>query len=76
MDLARVPEFIFILITVSIICSIAIAESISPTGVYLAPLILGDVAVSYWAATMFSILIVVTVLFVSAWMRAFKRRID
>lgn len=30
MDLARVPEFIFILITVSICVSIAVAESVSP----------------------------------------------
>jgi hypothetical protein len=38
LDLARVPEFIFLIITVSIIVSIAIAESVNPRGVYLKPL--------------------------------------
>ena len=41
LDLARVPEFIFILILVSICASIAVAESVNPKGVNLAPLSLG-----------------------------------
>lgn len=76
LDLARVPEFIFIIITVSIICSIAVAESVNPQGVNLAPLELGIVSLTYWSAAFLSVLVVVTVLCVVAWMRAFKRRID
>ena len=76
LDLARVPEFIFLIITVSIICSIAIAESVNPKGVYLKPIELGGIELTYWSATFLSILIVVTILFIVAWMRAFKRRID
>ena len=76
LDLARVPEFIFIIITVSIICSIAVAESVNPLGVNLAPLELGIVSLTYWSAAFLSVLVVVTVLCVVAWMRAFKRRID
>ena len=74
--MARVPECIFILITVSIVVSIAVAESMEPKGVYLSPIELGDDSLTYWAATALAILIVVTVLFVVAWMRAFKRRLD
>ena len=76
LDLARVPEFIFIIITVSIFCSIAVAESVNPQGVNLAPLELGIVSLTYWSAAFLSVLVVVTVLCVVAWMRAFKRRID
>ena len=38
LDMARIPEFIFILITVSICISIAVAESVNPKGVFLSPL--------------------------------------
>jgi len=76
LDLARVPEFIFLVITVSIIVSIVVAETVNPRGVYLSPLELGIVTLNYWSATFLSILIVVSFLFFVAWMRAFKRRVD
>jgi len=64
------------LIVVSICASIAVAESVNPKGVYLDPIDLGGEKVSYWQATMFCILLVISFLFVVAWVRAFKRRID
>ena len=75
LDLARVPEFIFCLITISLVVSIIIATSFEPRGVYLKDLPWGD-GIEYGAVTALAILIVVSFLFVWAWIRAFKRKID
>jgi len=76
MDLARVPECIFSVITVSLVISIFVASSVQPKGVYLSPLPIGSGEVTYGAASAFAVLIVVTFLVTIAWMRAFKRKID
>ena len=75
LDLARVPEFIFIVITLGLIISIVVAQSFEPTGVYLEDLPIGD-GIGYQAVTAGAILIVISVLFVSAWMRSFRRKLD
>ena len=76
MDLARVPEFIFLLITFSLVISIVIATSFEPRGVYLEDVKLGDEGISYETMTAAAILLVFTFLSILAWMRAFKRKID
>ena len=77
-DLARVPEFIFVLIAVSLVISIVIADSLKPQGVRLGDIDLNDDedAIGYGAATGLSILIVISFFFVVAWIRAFKRKLD
>lgn len=75
LDLARVPEFIFCIITISLVISIVVASAFEPKGVYLKDLPIGD-GIEYGAVTALAILIVVSFLFVWAWIRAFKRRID
>ena len=57
------------------VISIVIATSFEPRGVYLKDLPISD-GIGYGAVTALAILIVVSVLFVSAWIRAFKRKID
>ena len=75
LDLARIPEFIFIVITLGLIISIVVAQSFEPTGVYLEDLPIGD-GIGYQAVTAGAILIVISVLLVSAWMRSFRRKLD
>ena len=75
LDLARVPEFIFLFITLCFVGTIVLASNIEPKGVYLKDLNIGD-GISYKGATFVSILFVVTFLCVWCWIRAFKRKID
>lgn len=74
-DLARVPEFIFFIIIISLVCSIVVATSFEPKGVYLEDLPIGE-GIEYGAVTAGGILFVVSFLFVYAWLRAFKRKLD
>ena len=74
-DLAKVPEFIFMIITVSLIVSIVIASAFEPKGVYLEDLPIGD-GIEYTAVVVLAVLIVITFLFIVCWIRAFKRKID
>lgn len=74
-NLAHVPEFIFLIIVVGLVGSIVVATAVEPKGVYLKDLPIGE-GVPYEAATALSILVVVSFLFVVSWIRSFKRKID
>ena len=74
-DLSKVPEFIFCVITISLIVSIVIASAFEPKGVYLEDLPIGD-GVDYTVVVVLAVLIVVSFLFIVCWIRAFKRKID
>lgn len=74
-NLAHVPEFIFLIIVVGLVGSIVVATAVKPDGVYLKDLPVGE-GVPYEAATALAILIVVSFLFVASWIRSFKRKID
>ena len=76
MDLARVPEFIFLVITFSLIISLVVATSFDIDGVYLADIPFGEDNLSYESVTALAVLFVFSFLAILAWMRAFKRKID
>ena len=74
-DLAKIPEFIFVLITISLVVTIVIATAFEPKGVYLADLNVGD-GISYTTACGLAILFVFSFLFIWCWIRSFKRKLD
>lgn len=66
------------MITISLVVSIVIADSLKPEGVKLGAITFndGEDSIEYSAATGLSILIVVSFFFIVAWIRAFKRKLD
>ena len=75
MDLARVPEFILLFITICFVGTIVFISNIDPKGVDFKALSIGT-GISYIGATGVAILCVITFLCISCWVRAFKRKID
>ena len=75
LDLARVPEFIFMVITISLVCSIVVATAVKPKGVFLKDLPIGP-GIDYQSAVGLAILIVVSFLFAISWIRAFRRKVS
>lgn len=75
LDLAHVPEFIFMVITIGLVCSIVVATAVEPKGVFLKDLPISS-GIEYQAAVGLAILVVVSFLFAMSWIRAFKRKVS
>ena len=75
LDLAHVPEFIFMVITVGLVCSIVVATAVEPKGVFLKDLPISS-GIEYQSAVGLAILVVLSFLFAMSWIRAFKRKVS
>jgi hypothetical protein len=75
-DLARMPEFLFILITLSVVVTVIVVTLYDYDGVGLADMPIGVDGITVQYALAGSVLIVISFLFVWCWLRAFKRKID